>query len=235
MGGSAGTGGMAGMASDDRLFVPEGLPNTDLDGEGGLTLIASTLIDGASGPELYAAVRNDEATPVCSAGMMTAFLDETDAVVATGSSALLSEGLYQFTDGSGVIIPCIAPGEIAMTATRDLPDDLVIEELDHLQHRFPAFIVDGIVPVEGFTVSELETVATGDGSAYTGTLTSGLDVAVSDPTVSVFPLNRVGRPLGVATSEGASDIPPGGSWAFETTAVVDLGADYVAYPAASIP
>jgi hypothetical protein len=166
---------------------------------------------------------------------MTDFLEATDTIVASGSSALLSEGLYQFTDGSGVIIPCIAPGEIAMTATRDLPDDLVIAELDHLQHRFPAFIVDGIVPIDGFSVSELETVATGDGSSYTGTLTSGLDVTVSNPTVSVFPLNRVGRPLGVATSEGSGDVQPAGSWAFETTAVVDLGADYAVFPAASIP
>ena len=48
-------------AGDDRLFVPEDLPNTPHEGEVGVTLklVASTLVQGAAGPELYAAVRND--------------------------------------------------------------------------------------------------------------------------------------------------------------------------------
>ena len=69
---------------------------------------------------------------------------------------------------------------------------------------------------------------------YTGKVTNGLDVAVSAPAVAIFPVNRVGRPLGQATSSAIVDIPPGGSWAFETSAVDDLGVDYLAYPTAAI-
>ena len=57
---------------------------------------------------------------------------------------------------------------------------------------------------------------------------------MSAPTVTIFPVNRVGRPLGAATASSTIDIPPGGSWSFETSPVDDLGVDYVAYPAASI-
>ena len=54
-------------------------------------------------------------------------------------------------------------------------------------------------------------------------------------SVSVFPLNRVGRPLGVATSSATLDVPPGGAWTFETSTVDDPGVAYAAFAAATIP
>ncbi|WP_437680049.1 FxLYD domain-containing protein [Sorangium sp. So ce131] len=226
--------GVGGGSGEDLLFVPEGLSSAELDGEGGgLTLVAFTLVQGANGPELYAAVRNDGDTPACDAGMMVYFIDEAEQLVTSWGGSLRSGRLYQLNDGSGVIIPCVAPGEVAMAASTDLPDDLVIEELGALKHRFPAFTVD-VVPVDAITVGAVETVSRGDRSAYTGTLENGLDVAVSDPEVAVFPVNRVGRPLGMATSRAAADVPPGGTWTFETTTVDDPGVDYVVYPTASI-
>ncbi|HEX6271646.1 MAG TPA: hypothetical protein VFZ53_01335, partial [Polyangiaceae bacterium] len=62
-GGSAGSAGAAGQTGDGRSFVPDDLPNTEVNGEGGLTLTAFTLVAGATGPEFYAAVRNDGETP----------------------------------------------------------------------------------------------------------------------------------------------------------------------------
>lgn len=216
-------------------FVPEGLSSTEMDEEGaGLKLVAFTLVQGATGPELYAAVRNDGETPSCDAGLMFYFIDKADQLVTTWGGSLLSGRLYRIDDGSGVMIPCIAPGEIAMTGSTDLPGELMIEELGYLQHRFPAFTVD-VVPVDAVTVGEVTTVSRGAGSAYTGTLENRLDVAVSDPKMTVFPVNRVGRPLGMATSSAAADIPPGGTWSFETTPVDDVGVDHVAYPTISIP
>jgi hypothetical protein len=147
---------------------------------------------------------------------------------------LESGRLYRIDDGSGVIIRCVAPGQVAMTASTNLPDDIVIDELGSLRHSFPAFTV-AVVPIDALSVSEVETVSRGAESAYTGTLTNGLDVAVSAAKVTIFPMNRVGRPLCVAASSATTDLPPGGSWTFETTTVTDLGVDYVAYPAASIP
>ncbi|WP_437276617.1 FxLYD domain-containing protein [Sorangium sp. So ce375] len=226
---------MGGGRGEGLRFVPEGLSNTEMDEEGaGLTLVAFTLAQGATGPELYAAVRNDGETPSCDAGVMFYFIDKADQLVTTWGGSLLSGRLYRVNDGSGAIIPCIAPGEIAMTGSTDLPDELVIEELGYLTHRFPAFAVD-IVPVDAIAVSEVQIVSRAAGGAYTGTLENRLDAAVSDAKVTVFPVNRVGRPLGMATSSAAADIPPGGTWTFETTTVDDLGVDYVVVPTVSIP
>ncbi|CAN97091.1 putative exported protein [Sorangium cellulosum So ce56] len=234
--GNGGSGrGSGGDPGEGLRFVPEGLSSTDMDEDGaGLELVAFTLVQGAAGPELYAAVRNDGETPSCDAGLMFYFIDKADQLVTTWGGSLLSGRLYRLDDGSGVMIPCIAPGEIAMTGSADLPGELVIEELGYLKHRFPAFTVD-VVPVDAVTVSEVKTVGRGAGSAYTGTLENRLDVAVSDPKITVFPVNRAGRPLGMATSSAAADIPPGGIWTFETTTVGDVGAGHVAYPTVSVP
>jgi len=244
--GQAGTGGAksgdgsssadatAGGDGDDRLFVPD-LPNTNLDGDraGGLKLIAFTLVREAKGQSLYAAVKNEGATPVCEAGMTTYFIDKTDQVVTSAGSVLQSKQFYRLDDG--VIIRCIAPGQIAMSAATDLPNEIVIEKLGYLQHRFPAFMIDGIAPIEGFDVSEVQTIARGDAKLYTGKLVNRFDKTVTDPSLAIFPMNRVGRPLGVATSKMATDLPPGSSWSFESTDVTDFGVGYAAYATARFP
>jgi hypothetical protein len=226
---------MAGAPGDDRLFVPEDLPNTPRAGEVGVTLklVASTLVQGPTAAALYAAVRNDGNAPSCEAGMMTDFIDKAGQTVVSVGTALYSKQLYRLD--ATTVISCIDPGQIAMAAATNLPAEIVIGELGSLTHTFPTFGgFDALVPVAGFTVSQVATIAKGDGSAYTGTLSNGFDTTVSAPTVTIFPVNRVGRPLGAATASSTIDIPPGGSWSFETSAVSDLGVDYVAYPSASL-
>ena len=233
-GGSGGVAGMGAAPSDDLHFVPEGLPNSPRDGDvaGGLTLVAFSLLQGETGPELYAAVRNDGPAPSCEAGMLTDFFDESGQLVASAGSVLQTRQFYR-TD-SGVIIPCFDPGEIAMSVSSHLPESIVITELGALKHAFPAFTVDGIVPVAGLGISAVQVLAAGAGSAYTGTFSNGLDVSVSAAQVTIFPVNRVGRPLSAATSSAPSDLPARGSWQFETSTVPVRGVDYAAYPAASI-
>src|SRR6478735_7718798 len=85
-----------GTNGDRRLFVPEGLANTNLDGaDVGLVLAAFTLVPGASGPELYAAIRNGDLSPACSAGLVTYFLDKAGEVVTSDGAGLEGGGLYQ--------------------------------------------------------------------------------------------------------------------------------------------
>lgn len=222
---------------DDLLFVPAGLPNTHREvlGEVWLELVAFTLVQGQAGPELYAAIENTGDTPACYGGMTTYFVDAADQLVATWRTSLVSRAFYLLDDGTGVILPCVAPGEIAMTYSRELPDTIVIEELAYLEHEFPIFVLNDLVPVEVPAVSDVETVPSGHGGTYTGTLTNEYDGTVSDPAVLVFPVNRVGRPLGVATSTEPIELPPGGTWTFETTPVSRLGADHVVYPAVTFP
>ncbi len=224
-----------GMASgDDLLFVPVGL--SDISGDGtdrGLTLVAFTLVQDATGLKLFAAVKNESDTPSCEAGMTTDFVDKAGNVVTSSGSVLLSGKLYQLTDGT--IISCIDPGQVAMTASTDLPSSMTIDQLGYLRHLFPAFTVAGVVPIPGLSVSDVQTVATDAGTAYMGKVTNGLGLTVSAPSVTIFPVNRVGRPLGAATSSTTSDLPHGSTWTFTTNAVDDPGVDYAAYPTASIP
>jgi hypothetical protein len=219
---------------DARVFVPESLANTPMDGQvvDGLTLIAFTLRHESSGLALYGSVRNDRETPACEAGMTTYFLDQAGQVVTTATSVLESAHFYR--TGTGVVIRCVAPGEIAMTASGELPKDILLGELGSLRHAFPAFTVDEIVPVEALTVSDVKTVTTGVGTLYAGTLQNRLGVSASSPRVTIFPLNRVGRPLTMATTTAtASELPAGGSWRFETNNVDANGVDIVAYPSAT--
>ena len=234
-GGAGGAGGMAGASGDDRLFVPEGLPNTPRTGDVGQTLklVAATLVQGPAGLEYYAAVRNDGNAPSCNAGMLTDFIDKAGQTVASVATTLRSKQLYRLD--TSTVLSCVDPGQIAMSDSTYLPPEIVIGALGRLTHTFPTFgTFDGIVPLTGLTVGQVATVARSGGSAYTGTLTNGLDVTASAPTVAIFPLNRVGRPLGMATSGTTMTVPPGGTWSFETTTVNELGVDHAAYPAAFI-
>jgi hypothetical protein len=232
-GGGGGAGGMAGQAGDDQLFVPEGLPNTNVNGQDeGLILVASTLVREATGSALYVAVRNDLDTPLCQPGMSTDFYDKAGQKITSAASVVQTDRWYGM--GDGTVIACLAPGQIGMAAATNIPDLPALEELGYLKHLFPTFIVQDIAPVEGLTVADLKIVAKGTGHAFAGQLVNGLDVAVSAAAVAIFPVNRVGRPLGVATGAATTDVPSGGSWPFETDTVEALGVDYLAFPSASI-
>jgi hypothetical protein len=225
----------AGLDGDDRLFVPEGLSNTNKNGQDvGLALVAFTLVPGANGPSFYAAVQNVWSTPLCEAGMMVDFYDTGDQLVGSGASVLQSGRFYQLTDGSGAIIPCLAPGQIAMTGEMGLPDTISIDQLGSVQHLFPSFNVD-VAPVGGLMATGLEAIATGPGTAYTGTVVNDLASPLNDPSVAIFPVNRVGRPLGMASASATMTLGPGEAWTFQTDAVDDPGVDQVAYASGTLP
>lgn len=222
-------------AGDDRLFVPEGVPNTNEEGQDdGLVLVAFTLVAGASGPAFYAAVQNVWSTPLCEAGMMIEFYDQAGQMLGSGASVLQSGRFYQLTDGSGTIITCIDPGQIAMTGETGLPDTIVVDQVGSMQHLFPSFNV-AVTPAGGLAVSDLASVASAAGTTYTGAVANQLGSTLSNPTLSVFPVNRVGRPLGMATASRTTDLPAGATWMFQTTPVDDPGVGQAAYASGSVP
>jgi hypothetical protein len=221
-------------AGDDALIVPEGLSVTALAGGNGvLDVIALTLRNGPSHTELYAALRNDGDVPACDAALSVELFDTTEQSLAAGIGGLLTQHFYRLTDGSNSIAACVGPGDVTMAALTDLPSDIAIEEVGYVIYRCPYFALD-VVPIDGLTISQVKSVTGSAGTAYTGRLVNGLDVAVSNPSVTVFPVNRVGRPLGSAAGSGSVEIPPGGSWAFETNTVGTPGVDHAAYPAGAL-
>ncbi|KYF61819.1 hypothetical protein BE11_17065 [Sorangium cellulosum] len=226
--------GAGGDIGDDALIVPEHLTVTALPGGNGvLNAIALTLREGPTSAELYVALRNDGDIPACHAAVAVDLYDKTRQSMAAGINGLLTQHFYRLTDGSGTIAACVGPGDVTMAAVRDLPSDLVIEDVGTVVYRCNYFALD-VVPIDGLTISQVKAVPGGAGTAYTGTLFNGLDVAVSDPSVTVFSLNRAGRPLGVTIGSGAIQVPPGGSWDFETDTVDTPGPDHAAYPAGAL-
>src|SRR5262249_33987395 len=157
---------------DDRLFVPEDLPNTLQTGQEGVAmkLIASTLVQGANNAELYVAVRNDGTAPYCNAGVVTDFIDKNGQTGAEVGAGLQGRQPYQLDPTT--VLNCFDPGEIVMAAATSLPAEVVIGDLSGLTHRFPAFGVDGIAPLGNFTVSQVQTVAMGAARAYQGVFTN---------------------------------------------------------------
>ena len=219
---------------DDALVVPRGLSVTALPGGNGvLNVMALTLRTGPSGIELYAALSNDGDTLACSAAFSVELFDHAEQSLAAGVGGLLTQHFYRLTDGSDAIAACVGPGDVTMVAVTDLPLDIEIDDVTRVVYRCPYFALD-VVPIDGLTVSDVTSAARGTGTGYSGTLVNELDVAVSNPSVTVFPVNRVGRPLGVAIGSGTVELPPGGSWAFETSTVDAPGIDHAAYPSGAL-
>jgi len=230
--GSAGNCGKGGAGGGEELaFVPEGLPSIEAPGEeGGLVLVASTLMQGADGLELYVAVRNDGDAPACEIGAMTSFIGADEQVIETVGLPLQAGHLYEY---SGAVLNCLPPGEIGMGAALDLPDTIVLEELTGLEHRFPAFEVAGIIALNAFKVDDVEVVSGACGSKYTGVLTNQFERGIIPASITIFPVNEVGRPFGAATAT-TEGISAGEGWAFETSSVPNPGSDYVALPDGSV-
>jgi len=230
-GSSDGSDSGGASADDDALIVPEGLTVTPLaGGTGVLEVIALTLRSGPSGAELYAALRNDGNSPACSAAFSVELFDANGQALAAGIGGLLTRHFHRLTDGSGTIAACVGPGDVTMAAVTDWPSDFAIDAVDTIVYRCPYFALD-VVPIDGLTIEQVKSVPRGTGTAYTGTLVNGFDVVVSNPSVTVFPVSRLGRPLGATIGRSTDQIPPGGSWAFETDIIDARAADHVAYPA----
>lgn len=230
------TGDFEEVPEDEAYFIPQHVPNTlrenDL-GEVWLTLYASTLREGPNGLEYYTAIRNDGDVPVCMGSVSTYFVDCTDTLVYTWGAGLYLRDYYRHDFGEGGYTACIAPGQVAMTAsTEGLPPQIVLDEVWYMKHEFPGFLFYDIVQVEQpITVTDVEVVPTENGGGYyRGVYTNRTDEPLSAGNVAVFPVNRVGRPLGVATTRIETEIPAGGSVTFETSVVADLGDDFVTFP-----
>jgi hypothetical protein len=166
------------------------------------------------------------------------FFDKDDESLAAWTTTLHTGQLYRASDEPNTLIACLAPDSTAMFGSAELPDSVVVDELDYAVYRFSYFAGDilpfDLVPTDALTVTGVELVTTASNHRFRGGFENGLDVAVRDPSVTVFPLTSVGRPIDMATSIEPVDIAPNTSWMFETTPVNDPGVDRAVFPAASL-
>lgn len=227
----AAAGGSYDAKNDDSVFAPEGLNVVAHPGGcGALNLVALTLTRGPSHGELYVALRNDRDTPACSPAFSVELFDQAEQSLATGLGGLLVRRFYRLTDGSGTVAACVGPGDVTMVAITDLPPELSIADVARVEYWCNYWSLD-VMPVGNIGIGDVRTIARGNEVAYAGTLVNGLDVTVGSPSVAIFQVNRVGRPLGVAFGNATLEVPPGGSWAFETNSVGAAGVDHADYPA----
>jgi len=225
-------------SSDDRLFVPEGLSvKKPTDGSSGaFNLLALTLQQRLGQTEVYLALRNDGDTPACTAAFSVALLDVNGDTLATGTRGLPVRQFYRFKldeNAEPTVAGCVEPGEVTMGAILDLDlgsRESGLEDLT-LTYWLTYWNLSDITKLQGaVTLENVSTVMRSDGVAYTGELVNELVDEPRAAAVSVFPVNRVGRPLGVAYSQRSDELPPGGRWQFETTTVTDPGTGFAAYP-----
>jgi hypothetical protein len=220
----------------DAAFVPLGIAVMPLAGGNGvLDVVALTLQKGPMGIELYAALRNDDATQLaCAPGLSVQLYDKSGQPIGTWIGGIDTFRFYDYDQGdASTLASCVGPGDLVMAWLTGLPADLDVDDVGTIVYQCSYWALEG-PPVSGLSVSGLTTVDLDSGTAFTGTLVNGFDAAVVGPSVDVFAVNAAGRPLGMATTAAdAGDIPAGGSWMFQTSAVDVPVVGYVAYPTAT--
>ena len=216
------------------LIVPEGISVSAHVGNNSVfSAKALTIREGSNGPELYAAVRNDDRdTAGCNAAFSVTLYDKDQQPLGTGVSGLMLRRFYRYTgmDGTEQVVGCVLPGDVTMVAIKSLAMDAPLEAVQSVEYSSQYWTLPDLVPIAGVSLSEVKAVNRSGGVAYTGALVNGLDTPLSNPTVAVYPLSSVGRPLGVAYGAATLDVAPGNSWDFETNTVSPGGASFDAYP-----
>jgi hypothetical protein len=232
------TTGTAGTPGDDRRFVPEGLAFTRLDGENErLNLLTLTLRASVDGTELFLAVRNEGDDFACDANITIEFLDSNDQSLAAWIGGLYVAQLFTRSDDPSSVLSCLEPGEVGMAGATELPESVRAGDVATLVYHFSYFAGDvlpfDLIPITELQVTGVEAFKTAIGSGFRGTFENGFDVPVSGPTVTIFPTNGVGRPLGIAQVSEQVEIAAGGHWEFETSVVNDPGVAHVVFAGAS--
>lgn len=221
-------------SGDATRIVPEGLTVKALEGGNGvLDVVALTLLKGENNVEVYAALKNVGDVPACDAAFSVELYDPNEQSLASGIGGLLVRHFYRLKDDAQKIVGCVGPGDVAMVAVTDLPAEIAVEDVGFIVYRCPYFALD-VSPIAGLTIRDVRSISSSDGTAYEGTLVNGFDRTVRNPAVTVVPVNRVGRPLGIVTRDSTVELPPGEQWKFETNSIDAPGAGLIAYPAAAL-
>ncbi len=220
-----------GAQAPEAQIVPEGVVVSAHEGNNSVFSVkALTIRQGPAGPELYAAVNNDGDAAGCNPSFSVTLYDKDEQTLGVGVSGLMTRRFYRVMDESGNIAGCILPGDTTMVAITSLSMDAPISAVHSVVYSSQYWTLADVQAIDGISLSGVAAVKRSDGVAYTGSLVNGLDTTLDHPTVAVYPLSAVGRPLGVAYGGATLEVAPGGSWNFETNTVSDAGVSFDAYP-----
>ena len=231
-GGGGGIGGSP-SATDNTLFSPEvQLEYVGTVTDPGMEITALTIREDWLNEVVWlAAIQSTLDQPLCAIDMRITFLDSAGAELGRGSSSV-EESITRGVSGTGSFTRCLMPGDTGMAV--DIMPTLAaadIASVARVTYDFGAMILTDAVRTQEITVTNVQIVDEGsDRYHFTGTLNNGSDESVSNPSVSVFGTNAVGRPLAEGSDIELTTIPPGGSWSFETLSFYVPVVDYVAFP-----
>ena len=223
------------MSDEDARFLPQHIEVSSVPGGRGVfALTALTVRKGENATEAFVTVLNDGDVPACSGSLTLRLFDKDDNQLDVGIGALLTRHFYRRTDGSNALAACVAPGDVSVVAITDLVPDFALEDIRSVVYLTTYFALD-VEPLNGgLVIDDVQKVARGADTAYTGKFTNNLDITVYGPTATIYPVNGAGRVLGMATaSSDSTELAVGANWAFETNAIASTAAaDFYAFPTA---
>jgi hypothetical protein len=148
---------------------------------------------------------------------------------------LLDIPIERGSNGTGGHTNCLAPGKIGMLKDTLALQDVDISKIAKVTHEFGAIVITDAVPTDDIKVTDVLAVAgTLGGQVFTGTLKNDSQASVKNPSVMIYGVNAVGRPLFASEGIELVTIPAGGTWMFKTTNGFDQPyADFAAYPQVS--
>lgn len=229
------SGGMPVAQGDSRLFVPEGVSVAQrLGNNNAFEVTAFSLLPGTDGLDFYASVKNAGEGVLCGTSFSVDLQDEDAQVLAAGVSGLMAKRFYRFAEDAGPlagsVAGCVAPGDVSKVAIKGLVVDPANAEVHGVVFYTNSWGNFSLVEIQGVSLTGVSAVKQASGVVYKGSLVNGLDTTVSSPTVAIYPVNAVGRPLGVAYGGSSTELSPGAHWDFETDTVADPGVGFDAYP-----
>ncbi|HYQ02486.1 MAG TPA: hypothetical protein VER96_27630 [Polyangiaceae bacterium] len=220
---------------DSRLFVPENVGvSQHIGNNSSFNVTAFTLSPGSDGLDFYAAVKYAGTVVACNSSFTVELHDKDDEIVATSISGLMARRFYRFAASAGPlagdVAGCVNPGDVTEVAIKGLSLDPPNAEVRSVIYQTTSWANLDLEAIAGVSLMSVSAVTQADGVAYKGSLVNGLSTTLSNPTVAVYPVNSVGRPLGVAYGGVTLELAPGASWDFETSTVGDPGVGFEAYP-----
>lgn len=218
----------------ESAFEPEAIVVLPVGANVTLKVVASTLgnVDGAL--DFYAVLQSESEYPMCSPALQLDFFDHDDQPLGTTTGTIWTGRVFRF-DGSPAPVVCVAPGQVAAAVVKGFSATWSLKDVKYVEYRIHAFAIDTAKEVGGTVISELVTSKTADGVTFRGTLTNSSDTPLRDPQVTIVPLNCVGRPLGLSTAAATLEIPPNGTWPFDSSVVLEPGTRQLAFGVGSFP
>jgi hypothetical protein len=212
-----------GDSSSESPFEPPDVAVVPVGANVTMKVVAATLREAGGAFDFYAVLHSEGEYPMCSPALQVDFFDHDDQLLGTTSGAVWTGRVFRF-EGSVAPVACVAPGQVAAGVVQGFVAPWSLKDVKYVEYRLHAFGIDTAEEQRGAVVGELQSFETHDGVTFRGTLTNSSDTAISEPRVTVLPLDCGGRPLGLATAVATLEIPPNGTWTFDSSVVQHAGA-----------